>query len=191
MGEFWPWVYEGKWSGHFYHCFTGVSKNIQGLGVNYICQRGGWIFSIPAVWVRSFDPQSINFGTLNVIQTKTCLYTNIDYIVWILSEKKRCFDTVFWYSSNVAGLKNSIKSSFKAGTWSIHNVFEYNYIIHMCYHVFEMIYKPLFFWHREVRTGMEMIMAFFNGCIITIYRRSRCCKHHNFGGVLVAVYWNF
>ena len=72
----------------------------------------------------------------------------------------------------------------------------------MCYHVFEMIYKPLFFdtlmigtlpWPpidraREVRTGMEMIMAFFNGCIITIYRRSRCCKHHNFGGVLVAVY---
>ena len=118
-----------------------------------LCQRGGWIFSIPAVWVRSFDPQSINFGTLNVIQTKTCLYTNIDYIVWILSEKKRCFDTVFWYSSNVAGLKNSIKSSFKAGTWSIHNVFEYNYIIHMCYHVFEMIYKPLFFWHINDRNS--------------------------------------
>ena len=41
---------------------------------------------------------------------------------------------------------------------------------------------------REVRTGMEMMMAFCNGCITTIYRRSRCCKHQNFGGVLVAVY---
>lgn len=106
-----------------------------------------WVWIMSAWWLNFQHPccmsselwPAVNqlrnaqrYSNKNMFLHKRWLYS-LNFI-W----KKRCFDTVFWYSSNVAGLKICTKSSFIAGKWSIHHVFEHNYIIHMCY---------LFFWN--------------------------------------------
>jgi hypothetical protein len=140
--------------GHFYHCFTGVSKNILGLGVNYV--------SVVAELSASLCCMSSELwpavGQLRNAQR----YSNKNMSLhkhWLYSLSFILKKTVFWYCVLIFIKCGWLEKFYKIELYSWEMIYTPCFWIQLHHtHVLYVLkwyinYKPLCFWHINDRNS--------------------------------------